>query len=622
MRLLTGPPNQRRTYGSALTAAAFTLLALLFLLAMVATAGPALAQSAPAPEIVDAKIITSTKSVVRITVRSPRPVSGELRCTCNRVTTRVDLPTGGEKVVWIPLGTLQIYFSGQIIWDIPGSKDPEAPINGGNQQRPIALGVLPSALGSRSAPASVSTRGRMIIDVIELVPDDIEQRAWLLDGFAVLATTSKELGSLSEAGRRSVLSWVERGGELLIDDADPVPDLVTQPTEDRSATFGLGTVRRTANALRTGRWEAVMLPANQTEAGSQTSELSISLKDAVRLAPAGALLAGLLVYAMGVGPLAYMLGRRRNRPMLMWVAVPLTAAVTTVGVLGIGFALRRTASDQYVLFRLHGTSADRTTVLRALVDGSSPNNVRIPTGWTAEGDLVKINVGTVSTASVDLAPGGLTEVRFTGDTAPTTAPLAASLDAIGNVTVTNTSSSTVRTLHIVNGDGFAMTLPDLAAGASTTVTFSATPTYGTSAAEEQQTAVTALIVNNTVLRSGAVVVVGEIDPTSAPGVPSAFTNKARATRQFAAVSVVPSGARVTRSPGTSGSGGLTRIDLPPDAQAYELRGVAAGDTILIGSDEFPAVDGPLPPGAIENGALVLRSQTATVVEAPATEFVQ
>jgi hypothetical protein len=320
-----------------------------------------------------------------------------------------------------------------------------------------------------------------------------------------------------------------------------------------------------------------------------------------------------------------MLGRRRNRPMLMWAAVPLTAMVTTVGVLGIGFGLRRTASDQYVLFRIHGQTADRTAVLRAMVDGSSPKSVRIPTGWTAEGELVKVDVGTVSTASVDLPPGGLTEVRFSGDTAPTPAPFTASVDNVGNVTVTNTSSSTVRRLHVVTGAGNQvawMALPDLTAGGSTTVPFNPIPAYGSTASEDEQLAITMLALENTLLTTSAVVVIAETDAQPSPGVPSTLTNNAKATRQFAAVSALPSGARITRSPDPNGNGGLSRIDLPLGASAFTLTNVSAGDAILIENNEIPISNGPLPPEAITNGAIVLRSITATVIEAPDTDFVQ
>lgn len=591
-------------------------------------AGRAGAQTPAGPEVVEVKVVGSSTLVARVTVRSPKPVAGNLRCTCSQVSTRVDLPTGGEKSVWLPFGAVDPYFSGQVVWDIPGAKDPEAQVavTRSGSTYTAALAVLPSALGSRAAPSSVSTRGRAILDVIELTPDDIEQRAWVLEGFAALATTSKELGSLSQDGRTAVLGWVERGGELLVDDNDPVPGISEQPTDDRNAFVGLGIVRRTANAIRTGQWETAMLPPTRpTVLNSVPTRRSISLKSAVRLAPAGALLAGLLVYALGVGPLAYMLGRRRNRPMLMWVAVPLTAAVTTAGVLGIGLALRQTAQDQYVLFRLHGRIADRATVARAVVEGSSANRLRVPTGWTAAGEDVKVEVGTVSTASVDLAPGGLTEVRFNGDAAPTPAPFTVQYDANGTLTVTSTAASTLTNMFVI-AQGFGQLgrtdLPDLAPGASNSVVVPVTPTYTGSSLDGERESLAAMAQDAGIFGHNVVVVIAEISPRPAAGVPASLTKNAKALREFAAVAAIPSGPRVTRSGDVNTTANLMRVDIPISTDTVALVNTSFDDVIWVNGTEVAATDGPVPAGAIQNGAIVLRSQTAGVVESTGTEFVQ
>lgn len=628
VRLLTQRTNRRPCVARALLGLGAT--AILSSMTMLLGAGDASAQTQPAPEIVEVKVIGSTSQVARITVRSPRSVSGIVRCDCAKVSIRVDLPTGGEKSVWLPFGNTDPYSYGQVVWDVPGAKDPEAP-TGGQTLRNSAVAVLPSALGARTAPTSVSARGRVILDVVELTPDDIEQRAWLLDGFAVVATTSKELRSLSEDGRRSVFGWLERGGELLVDDADPVPDIAVQPTNDRNAFIGLGTVRRTANAIRTGQWESVMLPPIEQPWVGPTHDLgSLTLKNAVKLAPAGALLAGLLVYALGVGPLAYMLGLRRNQPMLMWVAVPLTAVVTTVGVLGIGFALRTTAKDQYVVFQLQGVHANRTTVARAIVEGGSNSRVRIPAGWSVRGQLVKLEVGTPSVASVDLPPGGLTEVRFIGDTAPSAQRLTATLDAARTLTVTSTGTAlrnlfaVERTPNQSGGNQFnVMPLANVAAGGNTTAAVNTAPIYGGSDLDQERQVLAAFAAESGAFGPGSVVVVAEIDGNPA-GIPSVLTKNARSLRTFVAAAAAPPALPRT----ADWVGGVVRIDIPQGMNSVGLSGTAPTDTIFVGSDEVPVFDGPVPAGAIQNGAIVLRSETAVVVETVAvvenasTEFVQ
>ena len=592
------------------------ILAVLAALGVAAWGTPVSAQTTPKPEIVEARVVGEVSRAVRVTVRSPKPAAGTLSCQCGHTSLRVDLPTGGEKTVWLPLdSSFSSFAPGRILWDLPGNNDPEFPVS--SQIGNPALAVLPSALGSRSAPGSVSARGRVIVDVFQLSLDDIEQRPWLLGSFAILSTTAKEFSSLSGDGQRSVLGWVERGGELLIDDGGSVPGISQQPSDTRNALIGSGVVRRTANGVRTGQWESVLLPPTRSpEPSNSFSRSPISLKSAVKLAPGGALLAGLLVYALGVGPVAYMLGRRRRQPMLMWVAVPLTALVTTLGVLGIGLALRSTARDQFVAFRLQGALSDRVTIARAVVEGSKATRIRVPAGWAVDGDDVKVELGTVSTATVDLPPGGLSEVRFTGTTKPSAALVTAALKPDGTLTVTNVSSSPLRNVFAINrsaGQIGRVDIRDLAVGDSVDIPFVPTPSYSSTADEREREALAMMALDAGAFAQNRVVVIVEVEPKALSGVPTILTNSARAKREFVGTIATTNGPRISRLFQTDGTLTVVRVDVSPGS-SYSFQSILPGDTVWIDGVETGIGDGPVPAGAIQNGAIVARSQNGTVTE--------
>jgi hypothetical protein len=588
--------------------------------------------SAKDPQIIEAKPFGAfdgaNQAVVRVTVRSPKPVTGILRCECNHgaiVTTRLELPTGGEKTVWLPMGQIASYDSRTIIWDVPGGSDPSLPIvvQPGFGQR--AMAVLPSALGSRKAPTSVSARARGgSIEVADVSLDDIEQRGWILEGFTVVATTSKELKTLSTDAQRAVFDWVNRGGELLVDDDDPVPLIAKQPTVQRNAIVGLGIVRRTANATRTGQWESVMLPGIRAAKGNnsgynQFQEVPVSLKSAIKLAPVGALLAGLVVYALATGPLAYSLGQKRKKPMLMWIAVPLASLLTTVAVVGIGFALRRTAHDQVVRYTLHGL-ADRTTVARAVSEGSTARNIKLPTGWTASSSDIKLDVGVGITSSVDLRPGQIKEVRFTGTTAAGGAPFEVTFsgDQITVKNLTGNKLTHVVAFSSIQGQLSTQPLKDVAGSGTESASLNFSPFYFSGSFGDVETGgLLSLVQSNMVLREGPVIVVAEVEGDSSnPSIPNALLINAKPLRSIHAVSALPDFRVQSQNSGgvavlPQSVGNLRRFDLGDHLDAdYSITGLTYSDTIWIGDQEVPAVSGPLPEGAVQNGVVLINSATA------------
>ncbi len=598
-------------------------------------------QKSKDPEIVEAKQFDANKAIAQITVRSPKPVTGTLRCDCPdgaRFSTRLELPTGGEKTVWLPLGKLTTYDTRTVVWDVPGSDDPSVPIapvgfNATTTARPASLAALPSALGSRKAPNSVSSRGRGgSFNVAEISVDDVEQRGWILEGFGVLATTTKELNTLSTEARLSIFDWVSRGGELLIDDDDLIPMIGEQPTANRNVFVGTGVVRRTSNAIRTGQWETVLLPARNSansaaliNSGS-IQYVPISLQSAVKLPPIGALLAGLLVYALATGPVAYSLGRKRNKPLLMWTAVPLASLLTTGAVLGIGIALRRTAHDQFVIFRSHGV-ADHVTVARAVADGSSAETIKVPNGWDATASDLKTEVGLGITSSVDLRPGQIKEIRFSGSTPSLGAPFEASIQN-NSLTIKNLTGDTLTNIVGIGSDqGQVVTqeFPDVGAGASKSTPLSRNPYYFSSSNNQHDrdiAAVVSIATSNGFGLDDSFVIVVQRQRTVAPNtsaLPSQLLSNAKYLRSFDAVTVISAGPREVSGSLFNGLGqpNLHRFDVGSAAdEEYVLVDVGLNDKIWIGDQQVSAADGQLPEGAVQNGTVLIETQSAKLELAP------
>jgi hypothetical protein len=596
---------------------------------------PAAAQtSTKRPEVESAKQFGFLSGVAQVTVTSPKPVSGVLKYSNyssggTLISMPLELPTGGTKSVWVPLGNVNQFSGGTFEWDVPGNRDPSNQLAYANNGTVgPSLAVLPSALGSRQAPSSVSAPARGgTLGVATLTLDDIEQRSWILGGFAMLATTAKELNALTDEGRRAVFAWVNRGGELLIDDTEPVPLITTQPTETRNALVGAGVVRRTSNAIRTGRWEAAVLPAlGEVAISGEYDRVPISIRNAVRFAPIGALLAGLTMYAAALGPVVYRFGKKRNRPMLLWTAVPLTAVITTVAVVGLGTTLRRTAKDQYMLFTVHGV-VDQTTVLRAVTEHSPARSVKLPNGWLATGDKLTLEVGSGLTSSVNLRPGQVKEVRFTGPTKASTVPFEVTLVA-GELTIRNLSTKKLTNIMVFGQDPAYSSLVtgqpntemarqlinDIAAKGETSEVYAPVsyPTYSfaADADEQDQIAVASLLQSAGLFDSGLVVVVAETNSAPNAEVPARFTAGARLLRHFHTVIV---DYRETGRNAVTFNPTIRRFEVGTGAiSEYVIDGVRGNDSFWVNGTQTPAEFGRTTEQQLTNGALLSESESIQV----------
>jgi hypothetical protein len=603
---------------------------LLFVTAMVAGTffggGLAGAQTnVPEPSIVDALMFIgeSGNSVARVTVSSPLPVKGELRLGAlytesSQSSTVIELPTGGERTVWMtmPAGG-NSYSSESVTWDLPKGRDPQ-----GNFTRSLdSIAVLPSALGSRKVPNTLSIGRSGTVRFAELTLDDIEQRGWILSGFHTLATTARELASLSPNGQQVIAAWVERGGELLVDDDSAVPQLKTQPTQGASVVIGAGIVRRTGNAMRTGQWESVLLPSLRWKPenysfGYSEPTIGVSLRNSIKLAPVGPLLGALALYALVLGPAVYVLSKRKNKPMLIWAVIPAVSILTTAAVVGVGTALRRTAQDQLVIATLYGETANSQLLIRAVTEGSPAKSLKLKPGWSANSSDTNFSTsgGASLTTKLELLPGQVSEVRFRGSTPPTPPPFRAELVGNDKVQVTNSSTERLVNVSIVTGlsnNNFnrLIVLGEIQPGATRIIGLAGA---GGSGSEKELQIVDQLVSSNLSLA-----VIAESIPnstlSSTAGIPSQLVNGAKILPSRHVVQVQQSGPRTANSffGGSFADAFVYRVDfLGLDPATFQLN--MPNGEIWNGSDYTP-LPISIESTVIVNGAILVRGNNAPML---------
>jgi hypothetical protein len=581
--------------------------------------------SVPEPEIIDAMMFIgeSGTSVARVTLSSPLPVKGELRLGASytdssQSSSVVELPTGGERIVWLtmPAGSTS-YSSEEVTWDIPKGQDPRASFT-----RSIAsIAVLPSALGSRKVPNTLSTIGRTgTVRFAALTLDDIEQRGWILGGFHTLATTARELTSLSPNGQQVIAAWVERGGELLVDDDSTVPFLKTQPKPGASAIVGAGVVSRTGNAMRTGQWESILLPSLRWKPENYSGSyfeptIGVSLRDSIKLAPVGPLLGALALYAIVLGPLVYVMSKRKNKPMLMWAVIPAVSILTTGAVVGIGTALRRTANDQLVVATLYGETANSQLLIRAVTEGSSAKRLKLAPGWSASSSDTNFSVtnGASLSTSIELLPGQVSEVRFKGTTPPAPAPFTAEYLGNDKLKVTNVSTQKLVNVTVIRGSNSfdrSAAFGDIPAGATRTFTLNVS---GASGAENDLQIADQLVSSNL-----SFVVIAESAASSISnsktGIPAQLVDGAKVLPGRHLVQVSQPGPQVGNNffgAGSTDDPPVYRIDfLGLDTSKYIIE--MYNGEIWDGSEYVP-LGSSIPPTALVNGAVLVRGTDAPKV---------
>jgi hypothetical protein len=339
---------------------------------------------------------------VQVEVTADRLVRGRLEVEVGAgvpVALPVEIPGGSQKrflvVVPTPGAAQPTRVAARLIEggrSVATAATPTRPA--GDQE---LVGILPGALAGRPVPGAAP----LSVDVgtarfVALGEAELDQAPGSLGPLGTIVMAPADLIRMSPAARQGVLAWVEGGGRLLADGeagsaVAGLPD-TWQPGAARRAPAGAGEVRLTADAVSAGRWANLVEPTGRgswradadqfgvdsTVAGSLAGEAGLKVP-AVRW-----LVAFLAVYVIVVGPVLFLAVRRRGRPELAWVVVPLVSLLFTTGSYAAGRGLRSATE------LVHGSvlntgeaGSTATTFLGLFSRGGETVRVGLPVGWSA-----------------------------------------------------------------------------------------------------------------------------------------------------------------------------------------------------------------------------------------------
>jgi hypothetical protein len=256
------------------------------------------------------------------------------------------------------------------------------------------VGILPGALRGRPVPGQAP----LAVDAgtarfVALREADLDQAPASLGPLSTLVADADELAQLAPGARAGVLRWVEAGGRLLVDAAkgQAVPGLPDQwqPGPRGRAAAGLGEVVATDGAVAAGRWPGLVEPsgwATQSARFGGDVPVATSLAaDAGLRTPEIAWLVGfLVVYVVLVGPVAFFVLRRRGRPELAWVAIPLVAIVFSTGSWAVGRNLRDATELVHAsVVSTGGAGPVATSYVGVFSRSGETARIGFPPGWSS-----------------------------------------------------------------------------------------------------------------------------------------------------------------------------------------------------------------------------------------------
>lgn len=213
------------------------------------------------------------------------------------------------------------------------------------------VGLLPGVLAGTPLPGPAPLAVDAGVARFFLLDELLVARApQSIESLGTIGMPADGLRTLAPAARAALLQWVSAGGRLLVDlppqgggpeasGASPVWGLPDQwqPGAGARRAAGRGEVATTGGAMAAGRWESLIEPT----ARGTFAETFLSPADLIGSALAqdaglvsrgqGWLTGMLLAYVVVVGPLLYLVLRRRRREALTWVAVPVVAVLFATG---------------------------------------------------------------------------------------------------------------------------------------------------------------------------------------------------------------------------------------------------------------------------------------------------
>lgn len=340
---------------------------------------------------------------VRVTVRADRLLSGELRASDTGSGTSVEVPVevpGGSVkrfLLVLPPGSLGV---GDRVAVELRSRGRVIARQGTTASSPDAelVGLSPGVLSGRSLPGPA----RLAVDVgiarfslLEL--GDLASGPGAIDSLGTVGMRSEELARLGRQSRSALLAWVSQGGHLLVADDQELGGgaLASLPAEwqpgpSGRTRAGRGEVRLAGEAMRSGSFDGLVEPTSRGSRSSRevgTTQTGSAIADTVAgdaglaLPKITWLLAFLGVYVLAVGPGTALVLRRRRRPELAWVVVPVVAVVfTAAAYVGSGDTRSRTRIAHASLVELDGAGPIASSWVGLSRPGGSAR-VRFGKGW-------------------------------------------------------------------------------------------------------------------------------------------------------------------------------------------------------------------------------------------------
>jgi len=300
-----------------------------------------------------------------------------------------------------------------------------------------------------------SDTGRAELSKLEVDVFDLGETA--LDAFDTIAASGSDVRALSTGQRTMLLSWVDGGGRLLLDD-DSANDLLPtawEPGDAGYAIAGRGEIRMSAGGAERGDWRNIIEPSAVTHSEGSFDfqevfgdpQIEIADRAGIKLPELVPLLVAVGAYAIVIGPVMYLILRRFRRLTLVWVVLPVVAILVTGTIVVAGGRFRSSgspASSSFVQTSPVGAVSFTSALVISRTGGSK--TIDLPPGWSPDSGTGAYWGGPVQLVEdfvVDGAAGGaihlsleagqVANVAYVGSTQRLGLTTTAALDGEGNI---------------------------------------------------------------------------------------------------------------------------------------------------------------------------------------------
>ncbi len=506
-RLLQHSDRRRPGSGSGRLSVALAAAVLVALTLVLVPASPAAAETTAEVESTVAGFYRpGATTVLLVTVAADQAVTGTI------FVSNEDGAAATEHQIEVPGGSAKTFAVPVMIPPWGGRPTVRVETSDGQTSRPGVrmqqvgeiepVAIMPSlqlpGLGERADLAVDLGQARLV----PFDPSSLDYGSAALNAATAVAASEADIEELSESQRSALFGWVSSGGSLYLDGSldDAERGVVGQAVTDSGGRFGAaadsavsdgrawlgsGTVYVVGDALSAGRYDGLIRPRFSQEffeefefvdPGGVLSDLSFDA--GFRTRAIGPFVAVLLVYIALVGPLLWLFLSRTRREPLLWLAVPLLAALVSLGIWGSGRFFRQGTSGSHVTVIGTAGLASHTTsdymisssgggfTGVALEDewGRSTNTFN-PWDWRFREAGFAQPVLRGGQLGADVPPSGVVVAR-TASQAPVESGWDVALTVDGadiTGTVTNTTSHNLANVSIYSGDRIER-LDDVASG--------------------------------------------------------------------------------------------------------------------------------------------------------------